>query len=95
MLLLPDLSMVGYLANSRIGAMFYNLFHHKFLAIIILALGYSFNVSELTLAGIILIGHSAMDRIFAYGLKYPDNFKNTHLRWIGEKDDFIKRNIIY
>lgn len=34
----------------------------------------------------ILFGHSAMDRIFGYGLKFNDNFKNTHLGWIGKKD---------
>lgn len=95
LLLMPDLSMVGYLVNTRIGAMLYNLFHHKLVAIFILALGYWFNVSELTLAGIILFGHSAMDRIFGYGLKYPDNFKNTHLGWIGDKDEFIKRKIVH
>jgi hypothetical protein len=24
-----------------------------------------------------------MDRIFGYGLKYPDAFQHTHLGWIG------------
>ncbi|WP_162339529.1 DUF4260 domain-containing protein [Cyclobacterium salsum] len=85
LLLLPDLSMVGYLVNTRTGAWLYNLFHHKLVAILILALGYMFNVSALTLAGIIFFGHSAMDRIFGYGLKLPDNFKHTHLGWIGTK----------
>jgi hypothetical protein len=84
-ILLPDLSMVGYLVNTRTGAWLYNLFHHKLVAIIILVLGYWFNVSALTLAGIILFGHSAMDRIFGYGLKLPDDFKHTHLGWIGNK----------
>lgn len=83
---LPDLSMMGYLVNTRTGAWLYNFFHHKLVAIIILLLGFWFNVSELTLAGIILFGHSAMDRIFGYGLKFPDNFKNTHLGWIGNKN---------
>ncbi|HAJ82706.1 MAG TPA: DUF4260 domain-containing protein, partial [Zunongwangia profunda] len=32
----------------------------------------------------ILFGHSAMDRIFGYGLKYEDNFKNTHMGWFGK-----------
>jgi len=32
-LLLPDLSMFGYLAGLRIGAVCYNLAHHKALAV--------------------------------------------------------------
>jgi len=45
-----------------------------------------FFVGEMyTLVGIILFSHSAMDRVFGYGLKYPDSFKNTHLGKIGKK----------
>jgi len=84
-ILLPDLSMIGYLVNPKIGAWFYNFSHHKLVAISILVLGYGLNNSLLILAGVILFGHSAMDRIFGYGLKFNDNFKNTHLGWIGNK----------
>jgi hypothetical protein len=84
-ILLPDLSMIGYLANPKIGAWLYNFFHHKFAAITILALGFWLNNSLLALTGVILFGHSAMDRTFGYGLKFNDNFKNTHLGWIGKK----------
>ncbi len=86
-ILLPDLSMVGYAVNPKTGAWLYNFFHHKLLAIVILGLGFGFNNSLLSLTGIILFGHSAMDRILGYGLKYTDNFKNTHLGWIGKKKD--------
>lgn len=84
-ILLPDLSMMGYLANPKAGARLYNLFHHKLTAIIILIIGIWFHSSLLALAGVILFGHSAMDRIFGYGLKFDDHFKNTHLGWIGGK----------
>ena len=83
LLLLPDLSMVGYLANTKIGAWTYNLFHHKLLAITIISLGYWTGNSIISLTGIILFGHSSMDRMFGYGLKYNDDFKHTHLGWIG------------
>jgi len=85
-ILLPDLSMIGYLANPKTGAWLYNFLHHKLVAITILILGFWLNYSLLTLAGVILFGHSAVDRIFGYGLKFNDNFKNTHLGWIGKKD---------
>ncbi len=85
-ILLPDVSMVGYLVNTKIGAWTYNFFHHKLLAVGILLLGFWLNNPPLTLAGVIVFGHSAMDRIFGYGLKFKDNFKNTHLGWVGRKD---------
>jgi len=85
-LLLPDLSMMGYLASTKIGAWLYNFFHHKFVAIAVLILGFWLNSQLISLTGVILFGHSAMDRIFGYGLKFNDNFKNTHLGWIGKKD---------
>jgi len=85
-ILLPDLSMLGYLVNSKIGAWLYNFFHHKFVAIAIFILGFGLCSSLITLAGAILFGHSAMDRIFGYGLKFDDNFKNTHLAWIGKEN---------
>ncbi len=82
-ILLPDVSMIGYMFNTKLGAFLYNLFHHKLLAIAVLAVGLWLHHSPLTLAGIILFAHSAMDRIFGYGLKFDDSFKNTHLGKIG------------
>lgn len=83
-ILLPDLSMIGYLASAKIGALLYNFFHHKLVAITILIFGFWLNNPLLTLTGVILFGHSAMDRIFGYGLKFNDDFKHTHLGWIGK-----------
>ena len=37
------------------------------------------------LAGLIIYGHSCMDRMLGYGLKFGDHFKHTHLGWIGGK----------
>lgn len=75
--------MIGYLVGNKVGAWMYNLFHHKSLAIFILCFGWSHGFEWLELAGIILLGHSSLDRMFGYGLKYLDSFKHTHLRWIG------------
>ncbi|WP_367916208.1 DUF4260 domain-containing protein [Leadbetterella sp. DM7] len=85
-LLLPDFSMIGYWAGSKTGAWLYNFFHHKFVAIAVLILGFYLNNPLISLIGIILFGHSAMDRFFGYGLKFKDDFKNTHLGWIGKKN---------
>ena len=74
----PDIGMLGYLVNSRFGAVTYNLFHHKGIAIAVLGLGILINNDNLIAAGILLFAHSSFDRIWGYGLKFPDSFKNTH-----------------
>lgn len=79
LILLPDIGMIGYMAGTKAGAISYNIFHHKGIALVIYLLGAFVQLPWLMLAGIILFGHSAMDRIFGYGLKYPDHFKHTHL----------------
>ena len=87
LILLPDLSMIGYIFNTKTGAVLYNIFHHKFIAILVLVIGYGVNSNQLMLTGIILLGHSSMDRTFGYGLKYNDDFRHTHLGWLGQKGD--------
>lgn len=86
-LLLPDVSMVGYLVNSRTGAYLYNIVHHQGLGLIVSLSGYLLNQPSVIFAGLILVGHSSMDRMLGFGLKYPDDFKNTHLGWIGRRID--------
>jgi hypothetical protein len=84
LLLAPDISMVGYLANPRMGAWLYNLAHHKAIAISVYLAGVYLNNEIIQLSGVILFAHSSMDRILGYGLKYNDAFKHTHLGWIGQ-----------
>jgi len=82
--LTPDLSMVGYLANPRLGSWTYNLIHHKGLSVSLYVLGSLLSIPWLMFAGTLLLGHSSFDRIFGYGLKYEDAFQNTHLGMIGK-----------
>lgn len=82
--LTPDLAMLGYALGPRTGAWVYNLVHHKGTGIALFLLGALITVPVLQLAGLVLFGHSAMDRIFGYGLKYPDAFQHTHLGMIGK-----------
>lgn len=83
-ILLPDVSMIGYLINTKTGAWIYNLFHHKLLGIALFVTGFWMDHAQFQLSGIILFGHAAMDRILGYGLKFEDDFKNTHLGRIGK-----------
>lgn len=84
LILLPDIGMFGYIFNTKVGAFVYNLFHNKAIGIAFILFGMFYFGEIFTLIGIILFSHSAMDRIFGYGLKYPDSFKNTHLGKIGK-----------
>jgi hypothetical protein len=83
-ILVPDIGILGYFINLKVGAITYNVFHHKGIAIMLLLLGMFFLGEVFTLAGIILFSHASMDRIFGYGLKYSDSFKHTHLGIIGK-----------
>ena len=84
LILVPDFSMIGYIISKKAGAALYNFFHHKGLGILVGIMGLLMNNQEMMFAGIILFGHSAMDRLFGYGLKYNDDFKHTHLGSIGK-----------
>lgn len=86
LILLPDIGMLGYLINSKIGAIVYNLFHHKGVAIILYFIGVYVKIEIIILIGIILFSHSSLDRFFDYGLKYNNSFNNTHLGTIDNKN---------
>jgi hypothetical protein len=63
----PDLSLVGNLAGKRIGAISYNLAHHKAVALSAYVLGSLLGVPLLSLIGLLLLGHSSFDRVLGLG----------------------------
>ena len=79
LLLGPDISMLGYLAGNRVGAWTYNLFHHKAVALCMIFAGLLLHHAELQITGLVMFGHTSMDRIFGFGLKYEKGFGYTHL----------------
>jgi hypothetical protein len=81
----PDISMIGYLGGPKTGALVYNFVHHKALAIGICILGVILTNSPLQFTGLILFGHTSLDRVLGYGLKYPESFQSTHLGKIGKQ----------
>ncbi len=85
-LLAPDLSMIGYAFGNKTGAVLYNFFHHQLLAVLVYLIGIYFEEEWIQFAGIILLAHSVMDRIFGYGFKYFTGFKDTHLGKIGSSN---------
>ena len=81
----PDLSMAGYLAGTRVGAMVYNIVHHHMVSLCLYVAGFFLGIPVLQLTGVILLGHSNLDRALGYGLKHSDSFQNTHLGVIGKQ----------
>ena len=80
-----DVSMVGYLRGTHAGAISYNIVHNWATGGLVLGLGAALAAPALVFAGIILIAHVGMDRLFGYGLKYPTSFQDTHLGRIGKR----------
>lgn len=85
--LLPDLALLGYLVNAKVGATAYNIMHSKLLpsALAVVAI-VSSNALFSTLA-LIWFVHIGVDRMLGYDLKYPEGFKITHLGTIGQMGD--------
>ena len=83
LLLVPDLSMLGYLGGPRLGAVTYNLVHNLVIGLGALAIGWFAAIAPMALAGAVLVAHVGMDRALGYGLKYPTAFGDTHLGRIG------------
>ena len=66
LLFTPDISMVGYLGGTRLGAVIYNIIHHRVLSIGIYIMGSILAIQPLQLAGLILFGHSS--RTVSWGM---------------------------
>jgi hypothetical protein len=79
LLFTPDIGMLGYLVNNNLGALIYNIVHHRAVSVSLYVAGAVMQVPWLQLIGVILFAHSSLDRVFEYGLKYGDDFKHTHL----------------
>jgi len=84
-LLAPDLSIAGYAAGPRIGAVVYNAVHNLVLALGLVGIGVLVASTPLVLAGAVLIAHIGMDRTSGFGLKYVTSFQDTHLGRIGRR----------
>jgi Domain of unknown function (DUF4260) len=85
--LTPDIFMLGYLLNVRVGAAIYNLAHTLTLPLALLLLNYSQHWHLVLALALIWIAHIAFDRLLGYGLKYPTFFKDTHLQHIPSRSE--------
>lgn len=77
--LAPDLSMLGYLAGSRLGSYAYNVAHTYALPAVVGATGFWLDARLALLVALVWAAHIGADRSLGYGLKYASGFKDTHL----------------
>jgi hypothetical protein len=80
--LAPDLFMLGYLINPRIGAAAYNVVHTLFAPGILIAIAILARLPQLLPFALIWTAHIGVDRMLGYGLKYTTRFDDTHLQHV-------------
>ena len=88
----PDISMLGYLVNTKVGAISYNIFHHKAIAIALVGMGFFMKIEVVMVIGILLFAHSSFDRMMGYGLKHYSSFNDTHLGKIKKDKSVVVLN---
>lgn len=81
--LVPDIALLGYLFNPRVGAVAYNITHSLLIPLGLAAVGVILGVSLALSLATIWIAHIGFDRALGYGLKYGSGFTHTHLGRIG------------
>jgi hypothetical protein len=83
--LVPDLSMLGYLAGPFWGSRVYNSIHAYATPVTLGVCALLLHADALLPIALIWMNHIAVDRLLGYGLKYPSGFKDTHLGQLGKQ----------
>lgn len=83
-ILVPDVSMAGYLINNRVGAFLYNLGHSLVFPLLLLLLVVPLDSRPALLAASVWLVHIGFDRLMGFGLKHDDGFRHTHLGTLGK-----------
>jgi hypothetical protein len=81
--LAPDLAMLAYLINPKIGADSYNVVHSYLLPLGLAALAVCLRETGVLIYVYIWMAHIGLDRFLGYGLKYSAAFRMTHLGDLG------------
>jgi hypothetical protein len=80
--LTPDLFMLGYVASVRAGGAIYNFAHTLLTPVVLLAIGILTGKPQFLPLVLIWTAHIGFDRLLGFGLKYPTQFKDTHLQHV-------------
>lgn len=85
--LLPDLSMLGYLAGPIPGAVAYNLAHTYAAPAALGGIAHFSDQPAFVAVALIWSAHIGFDRMLGYGLKLTSGFQHTHLGRIGRSPE--------
>lgn len=80
-----DISMIGYLANNRIGAITYNIGHSLIGPALLMTFYITTESQPALFITLLWLFHILIDRAFGYGLKHETSFQHTHLGPIGKQ----------
>jgi hypothetical protein len=80
LLLAPDLSVLGYRINPRLGSLIYNVAHTFVLPVVLILLSFAASWTPGIYLALIWFAHIGMDRTLGFGLKYPTSFQDTHMQ---------------
>jgi hypothetical protein len=83
--LVPDLSLLGYLVDRRVGAIAYNAGHSTVGPALLAAVALVTGRAGLLPVALIWVAHIGFDRMLGYGLKYATAFGATHLGRVGRR----------
>lgn len=90
LILVPDLSIAGYLAGARAGSICYNVAHTVTGPAIVIATAFLLDSSLVASIGAIWLAHIGFDRMLGFGLKYSTGFADTHLGALGASSRLLK-----
>ena len=79
LILAPDLTFAAYLRGPKFGAEVYNLVHLAAWPAALAAIGLVTGLALVLAIALIWLAHIGMDRMMAFGFKYPTGFRDTHL----------------
>lgn len=85
LLLVPDVSMLGYAVSPRVGRLSYNIVHSCVLPLSVTLAAVATHSIRLLPLICIWTAHIGMDRFLGYGLKVSDMFGDTHLGRLGRR----------
>jgi Domain of unknown function (DUF4260) len=85
LLLVPDVSLLGYLGGARVGAIAYNALHTYLAPAILASIAVLADRPALWPICAIWMAHIGMDRSIGLGLKFPAAFNLTPLGSVGRR----------
>ena len=82
LLFTPDLAFIPYMLDAEIGRKIYNVVHAYVLPLLLGTVALLTDWELGIALALIWCAHISMDRMIGYGLKYPGDFKDTHLQHV-------------